>query len=136
MMKKYKEIIWFASVLFFIALVFHIRVGIPALWLEDSVAINIKDTYFVIAPYHFLLLLAIVTIFIIYFIRILSGRLKNSIANSIFILFNLIPISFFGHATLNFQDNQFDYVSLFIFMVLISFEIFVILKTMQYFKTN
>lgn len=134
-MKKNKEIIWFATTVFFIALLFHIIVGIPALWLEETVAVNIKDTYFVIAPFHFLLLLTTILFFIIYFIRILAGRLKNKIANSVFIIINLLPIYFFGRSMINFGEGQFDYASMLIFILLLGFEIFVTLKTMQRFKT-
>ncbi|WP_417368542.1 hypothetical protein [Flavobacterium beibuense] len=97
-MNKYlKETIWFIlpfliSVLFTL-LCFGIKV-----FNENTIDINVHDTYFVLIPFHFVIALGIVFMIMAYSGRVLHHFLKNNrIANYLFIVIQIILILSFSY---------------------------------------
>jgi heme/copper-type cytochrome/quinol oxidase subunit 1 len=89
---KRKEIFWFIGTALFVLILSFLLFGIDGLKSESYTDINIHDTYFVIANFHFILLLAILIFFGVYLLRMLRRNFKNLIANLIFMISGLLSI--------------------------------------------
>ena len=66
--------------------------GVDGFKPESNTDINIHDTYFVIANFHFILLLSVLIFFSVYLIRMLRRSFKNLTANLIFMISGLLII--------------------------------------------
>ena len=66
--------------------------GIDGLKSDSTLDINVHDTYFVIANFHFILLLGVLVFFGIYLIRTLRRNFKNLTANLILMISTILLI--------------------------------------------
>ena len=91
-MNKYlKEAIWFFVPVALSALLTLLSFG-TSIFSEDII-INVHDTYYVIAPLHFITLVAIFLGFFTSLFRALYYRFKNRISNYIFFFYGIIFIT-------------------------------------------
>ena len=131
-MRKFKEIYWIAITLTFILIIFYILFGKEG-FTEETIDINIKDTYFVINFWNAIIVFAIIIFFFIYLIRILIEKFKNNISNFVFAAVNLILILIlipFNVMKSNDLENTIYYFSS-LSILLILFEVFVIYKLIK-----
>lgn len=87
-----KELIWLAGTLVFILIINLTIFGIEGLKDSSTVDFNVYDTYFVIANIHVILLVAVLIIFLVYLIRVLSRRFRNLTANLILMISTILLI--------------------------------------------
>ena len=131
-MRKFKEFYWIAITLTFVLIIFYILVGNEG-FTEETIGINIKDTYFVINFWNALIVFAIIIFFFIYLIRILIEKFKNNISNLVFAVVNviliviLIPFNFMKSNDSEITIYYFSYLSI----LLILLEVFVIYKLIK-----
>jgi heme/copper-type cytochrome/quinol oxidase subunit 1 len=123
--------------------------GVNGFKAESVTDINVHDTYFVIANFHFILLLSVLIFFSVYLLRMLRRNFKNLTVNLIFIFCGLLSIwvltgiisivnSYIGvtettEYNLPVTNNMFDNVSILLYLILI---IIVILIAYSGFKTG
>ena len=131
-MRKFKEFYWIAITLTFVLIIYYILVGNEG-FTEETIGINIKDTYFVINFWNALIVFAIIIFFFIYLIRILIEKFKNNISNLVFAVVNviliviLIPFNFMKSNDSEITIYYFSYLSI----LLILLEVFVIYKLIK-----
>nr|WP_299072889.1 hypothetical protein [uncultured Allomuricauda sp.] len=83
---KKKEIFWLIGTIMLVLILNTLIFGIDGLKSDSTLDINVHDTYFVIANFHFIILLGVLVFFGIYLIRTLRGNFKNLTANLILII--------------------------------------------------
>ena len=66
--------------------------GIDGFKADSNLDINIHDTYFIIANFHFILLLGALIFFGIYFVRTLRRKFENLIANLILMVSTILLV--------------------------------------------
>ncbi len=91
---KHKEIFWLIGTVLFVLILNFLLFGIDGFKSEPNIDINIHDTYFVIANFHFILLLSMLIFFVVYLLRMLRRNFKNLTANLIFMVTGLLNIWF------------------------------------------
>ncbi|WP_452225822.1 hypothetical protein [Lacinutrix cladophorae] len=87
-----KEIFWLIGTTILVLILNTLIFGIDGLKSDSTLDINIHDTYFVIANFHFILLLAVLVFFGIYLVRTLRKNFKNLTANLILIISTILLI--------------------------------------------
>ena len=90
-MKK-KEIFWLIGTTVCVLILNTLIFGIDGLKTDSTLDINIHDTYFVIANFHFILLLTVLVFFGIYFVRTMRSKFKNLTANLILMISTILLI--------------------------------------------
>ena len=90
-----KELYWLIGSLFIIVISAYACMGSNFAKTSETIAINIHDTFFVIANFYISLLIATVVLFPIYGLRSLLGRFKQSIPNIILLISNILLIFMF-----------------------------------------
>lgn len=97
-MNRYlKELLWFCVpvVLAFLFTIFMFEIKV---FKEDIIDINVHDTYLVLSPYVFVIILSVILAIIIYISRVLHHYFKNNkVANYLFIVFQVTLILLFSH---------------------------------------
>jgi len=89
---KRKEILWLVGTALFVLILNFSLFGIDGFKPESVTDINVHDTYFVIASFHFILLLSVLIFFGVYLLRMLRRSFKNLTANLIFMISGLLSI--------------------------------------------
>lgn len=89
MKKSTKEIIWPIALLIVSYLIFNPRLVFFNPTEDTTTDINIKDAYFVVEHINILILIITLIFFMVYFVRALISRFRNTIINSVFLLSNL-----------------------------------------------
>lgn len=87
-----KEIFWLIGTIILVLILNTLIFGIDGLKSDSTLDINIHDTYFVIANFHFILLLGVLVFFGIYLIRTLRRNFKNLTANLILMISTILLI--------------------------------------------
>ena len=90
-MKK-KEIFWLIGTTILVLILNTLIFGIEGFKSDSTIDINIHDTYFVIANFHFILLFTVLIFFGVYLTRMLRRNYKNLTANLIFMISGLMSI--------------------------------------------
>ncbi|WP_147297800.1 hypothetical protein [Seonamhaeicola aphaedonensis] len=85
-----KEIYWLIGTIVLVLILNLIIFGIDGFKSESVTDINVHDTYFVIANYHFILLFGISIFFAVYLIRVLRQNFKNLMANLVLIISTIL----------------------------------------------
>ncbi|MEL1255313.1 hypothetical protein AAEO57_16100 [Flavobacterium sp. DGU38] len=91
-----KEIIWSVALLIISYFIYNPDLSFNSNN-KSTIDINIHDTYFVIESLNILFLIIAVLFFIVYSIRIIVSRLKNSIINGMFLFSNVLMIIVVGY---------------------------------------
>ena len=89
---KRKELFWLVGTLLYVLIVSVVFFGINIFKVNYTIDINVHDTYFVMASYHFLFLFGTFVFFFVYLARMLRRNFKNLAANVVFIFSNLLLI--------------------------------------------
>lgn len=89
---KRKEIFWLIGTTILVLILNALIFGKDGLKPDATLDINIHDTYFVFANFHFILLLTVLLFFGIYLIRSLCRNFKNLTANLILLISTIILI--------------------------------------------
>jgi len=87
-----KETFWLIGTIILVLILNTLIFGIDGLKSDSTLDINVHDTYFVIANFHFILLLGVLVFFGIYLIRTLHRNFKNLTANLILIISTILLI--------------------------------------------
>ncbi|MGS2727903.1 hypothetical protein ACU8DI_14935 [Psychroserpens sp. BH13MA-6] len=87
-----KEIFWLIGTTIIMLILNTLIFGIDGLKSDSTLDINIHDTYFVIANFHFILLLGVLVFFGIYLVRTLRRNFKNLTANLILMISTILLI--------------------------------------------
>ena len=87
-----KEIFWLIGTTILVLILNTLIFGIDGLKSDSTLDINVHDTYFVIANFHFILLLGVLVFFGIYLIRTLRRNFKNLTANLILMISTILFI--------------------------------------------
>ncbi|WP_269235136.1 hypothetical protein [Flavobacterium flavigenum] len=87
-----KEILWIIASLIISCLIWHPFLPFNFSDFNSTVDINIHDTYFIVVSIHILFFIIANVFFIVYSIRILISRLRNTIINGIFLFSNTLMI--------------------------------------------
>lgn len=90
-MKK-KETYWLIGTTILVLILNTLIFGIDGLKTDSTLDINIHDTYFVIANFHFILLLGVLVFFGIFLVRTLRRNFKNLTANLILMISTILLI--------------------------------------------
>ncbi|RMB56034.1 hypothetical protein EAX61_16305 [Dokdonia sinensis] len=146
---KRKEIFWLIGTAIFVLILNFSLFGVNGFKAESVTDINIHDTYFVIANFHFILLLSVLIFFSVYLLRMLRRNFKNLTVNLIFMICGILSIwvltgiisivsSYIGvtettEYNLPVTNTMFDNVSKLLYLILI---IIVILIAYSGFKTG
>lgn len=85
-----KEIYWLVLTIAFTIILNLIIFGPSGFKSESTINVNIHDTYYVIANHHFIILLAVFTLFAVYLGRTLFQNFRNSTVNLILIITTII----------------------------------------------
>ena len=93
---KRKEIYWLIGTIGLVLILTLIIFGIDGFKTDSTFDINIHDTYFVIANFHFIPLIFIFTFFIVYLIRTIRGNFKNITANLILMIVTILFVLVLG----------------------------------------
>lgn len=86
-----KEIIWAVVLLIISYLIYNPNLSFNSNN-KSTIDVNIHDTYFVIESLNILFLIIAVLFFIVYSVRMIVSRLKNSITNGMFLFSNILMI--------------------------------------------
>lgn len=86
-----KEIIWAVILLIISYLIYNPDLSFNSNN-KSTIDVNIHDTYFVIESLNILFLIIAVLFFIVYSVRMIVSRLKNSIINGMFLFSNILMI--------------------------------------------
>jgi len=157
MTRRVKEIIWFLGTCIIAYLIFD--PGLTFNFQDSNIDINIHDTYFVISSLHVLILFIITLGFIVYLLRMLSYKFKNLTVNIIFLIISSLKILCFysilkmvrafiemagttvypplSGPNIVHANNKFEPLYntlLFIEVILIIFEIFVVYKIITIYR--
>ena len=89
---KRKEIFWLIGTAIFVLILNFSLFGVDGFKAESVTDINVHDTYFVIANFHFILLLSVLIFFSVYLLRMLRRNFKNLTVNLIFMICGLLNI--------------------------------------------
>jgi heme/copper-type cytochrome/quinol oxidase subunit 1 len=89
---KKKEIFWLIGTTILVLILNTLIFGIEGFKSDSTIDINIHDTYFVIANFHFILLFTVLIFFGVYLTRMLRRNYKNLTANLIFMISGLMSI--------------------------------------------
>jgi len=89
---KRKEIFWLIGTIILVLILNTLIFGIDGLKSDSTLDINVHDIYFVIANFHFILLLGVLVFFGIYLIRTLRKNFKNLTANLILMISTILLI--------------------------------------------
>ena len=92
MKKSIKEIIWPVALLIISCLIYDPSLQFFSSNKQSTIDINIHDTYFVIESLNILFLIIALLFFIVYSIRMIISRLKNTTINGMFLLSNVVMI--------------------------------------------
>lgn len=92
-----KEIVWIIASLIISCLIWHPFLPFNFSDFNSTVDINIYDTYFLIASLHIFFFIIANVFFIVYSIRMLISRLRNTIINGIFLFSNILMIIVMGY---------------------------------------
>ncbi|WP_343914754.1 hypothetical protein [Aquimarina litoralis] len=87
---KRKEIFWLIGTAIFALILNFCLFGVDGFKSESVTDINVHDTYFVIADFHFIILISVLIFFGIYLIRVLKRNFKNLSANLILIIATIL----------------------------------------------
>ncbi|PNQ72161.1 hypothetical protein C1T31_12605 [Hanstruepera neustonica] len=87
-----KEIFWLIGTTILVLILNTLIFGIDGLKSDSTLDINVHDTYFVIANFHFIILLGVVVFFGIYLIRTLRRNFKNLTSNLILMISTILLI--------------------------------------------
>jgi heme/copper-type cytochrome/quinol oxidase subunit 1 len=87
-----KEIFWLIGTTILVLILNALIFGIDGLKSDSTLDINVHDTYFVIANFHFIFLLGVLVFFGIYLIRTLRRNFKNLTANLILMISTILLI--------------------------------------------
>ncbi|WP_158657128.1 hypothetical protein [Maribacter cobaltidurans] len=91
-----KEIYWLIGTIgLFIFLIFAI-LGLDGFKTDSTLEINIHDTYFIIANFHFVALIFVFTFFVVYLLRTIRRKFKNITANLILMMVTVAFILVLG----------------------------------------
>ena len=88
----FRELYWLVGSLAFSLLATYFLFGANPLRMDESIDINIHDTYFVIGNPYAIFLLTIPFMSFIYFIRVWAYRFGNRTCNMIYLILNLFFI--------------------------------------------
>jgi heme/copper-type cytochrome/quinol oxidase subunit 1 len=89
---KRKEILWLIGTALFVLILNFSLFGVDGFKSDSVTDINVYDTYFVIANFHFILLLSVLIFFSVYLSRMLRRNFKNITVNLIFMICGLLSI--------------------------------------------
>tara|TARA_R110000868_G_scaffold410880_1_gene700700 strand:- start:2100 stop:2606 length:507 start_codon:yes stop_codon:yes gene_type:complete len=93
---KRKEIYWLIGTIGLVLILALIIFGIDGFKTDSTFDINIHDTYFVIANFHFIPLIFVFTFFIVYLIRTIRRNFKNITANLILMIVTILFVLVLG----------------------------------------
>ena len=84
-----KELFWCIGSVILVLILNIFIFGIDAINANAALTLNVHDTSFIIANYHFVLLLSVFVFFTIYLVRTLHYNFKNVIANLV-LMFSIL----------------------------------------------
>lgn len=85
-----KETIYLISTTILSTVVIAATLGVKVLKPNETTVINVYDTYFVVAYQHLIFPIATLVFFSVYVVRVLRRSFKNSTANVIFMIANVL----------------------------------------------
>jgi hypothetical protein len=89
---KRKEILWLIGTALFVLILNFSLFGVDGFKSDSVTDINVYDRDFVIANFHFILLLSVLIFFSVYLSRMLRRNFKNITVNLIFMICGLLSI--------------------------------------------
>lgn len=87
-----KETIWLISTILVTMVVIAATLGVNVFKPNETTVINVYDTYFVVAYKYLIIPIATLVFFGVYLVRMLRRSFKNSTANIIFMIANVLLI--------------------------------------------
>ncbi|MDO1512377.1 hypothetical protein Q2T41_06880 [Maribacter confluentis] len=91
-----KEIYWLVGTIGLVLILTLTLFGLDGFKTDSTLDINIHDTYFVIANFHFVTLLFVFTFFVVYLLRTIRRNFKNTTANFILIMVTILLVLIIG----------------------------------------